>query len=213
VRLSILVASHGDDGWRELAHTRAIPSALAQDAHEVLDLHDPAAGATRADVRNKLAAQASGDWLCFLDADDELEPGFADAMAAADLRYIRRGGNLLTPPLLTPAIRYICQDGPQEPCFWNEVPLEQGNWMVVGTLVHRGLFTELGGWRHMAGTGSTNEYDDWELWIRCQKAGAMPVKVPAAVYVAHSETSSPSRSTPILQRRAWVNEITAIHFP
>ena len=202
MRLSILVASHGDDGWRELAHTRAIPSAVNQGALEVLDRHDAGRKATRASVRNKLAEEAAGDWLCFLDADDELEDGFAGAMSDAETAGA----------LLTPAIRYICPDGPQEPCFWPQVPVERGNWMVVGTLVERELFWEVGGWRHFAGTGMTNEYDDWELWIRCQKAGAVPVKVPGAVYVAHSETSSPSRSTPHRVRRAWVDEITAIHF-
>lgn len=169
--------------------------------------HDP--NGNRATVRNALAEQASGDYLCFLDGDDELAPGFVRAMQRA---YEQRRGDDGTPLLLTPAVSYVIKGRRRPPRFWPEIPLEQGNWMVCGTLVPRDLFFQVGCWREWD-PADWNEYDDYELWIRCVKAGAGIVKVPKAVYVAHMEQTSRHRVLARSHGPRWHYEIGKMHFP
>ena len=83
MNVSICIATFGDERWRDLAMSRAYPSALEQDAPEIIVVHQPVG--TLASARNAAAAQAHGDWLCFLDADDELASGYLDAMMAASV--------------------------------------------------------------------------------------------------------------------------------
>jgi len=192
---SIIIATHGEDRWAKLANERALPSAALQEAHEILVGHDYEG--TRADVRNVLAEKATGEWLIFLDADDELAPRYVTAMERAAFGKAE---------LLTPAVQYVKNGRAQRPKFCREVELEFGNWMVVGTAVPRSLFMEVGGWRTFTGSGVLNQWDDWDLWIRCVQAGAKIVKVPDAVYVAHVGVS-PHYSRSRKQTQAWLREI------
>lgn len=202
--VTIIIASHGDASWEELAKTRPLPSAMQQQS-EVLIGHDPEG--TRASVRNALAERATGDYLCFLDADDELKPGYVQAMQQA---YEME--ETAEPLLLTPRVSYIVKGRPRAPKFWPEVPIWSGNWMVLGTLVSTDMFLALGGWREFS-VSDWNEWDDWELWIRCQKAGARPVRVKRAVYIAHQEPTSRHRNLPHEHKVRWTYEIGRMHFP
>jgi hypothetical protein len=191
---SIIIATHGEDRWAKLAQERALPSALIQDAHEVLVGHDYEG--TRADVRNALSEKATGEWLITLDADDELDEGYVTAMTgAAQPRS-----------LLTPRVSHVKKGTGGVARFMPEVDLEKGNWMVVGTAVPRDLFLEVGGWRTFTGTGVLNQWDDWDLWIRCVQAGAEIVRVDDAVYVAHVGVS-PHYQRTREQTNAWLREI------
>lgn len=202
MEVSIIIATHGDESWSELAHMRPLPSAQAQDC-EVLIGHDP--DGNRATVRNALAEKASGDWLCFLDGDDELSAGYVKAMQAA---YAKEEGLCM----LTPRVSYVVKGRPRPAKFWPVTDTWSGNWMVVGTLVPTELFMGLGGWREFS-VDDWNEWDDWELWIRCQKAGARPVKVKDAVYIAHQEKTSRHRSLDLEHKLRWTYEIGRLHYP
>jgi len=158
--VSIIVATFGDRSWQQRANFTAVPSALSQWPLEVLSPH----GATLAEARNAGAAAASGDWLCFLDADDELEPGYLDALLAgtADLR--------------APAVRY----GPDaDPVTFEDRNDFRMNPCVIGTLLRRSMFDDVGGfWEERA-------WEDWSLFRRCWLAGASIEHIPAAVYRAN----------------------------
>lgn len=80
MKVSVLIGTYGDPSWAKLAR-RARASTAGQGAHEVLYGHEE--HGTLASVRNSLAASASGDWLCFLDGDDELASGYLEAMREA----------------------------------------------------------------------------------------------------------------------------------
>lgn len=222
MKVSVLVATHGDPRWEELAFDRAVPSirAAAGDLdHEVLTCHEP--DGTLACTRNALAEQASGDWFCFLDADDELEPGYLMAMAKAWLAHRgtgewistnsgprpTRAGRLVAPPLLVPAVRYVSRGEPvgdPEIPAWGQ-PLIDINCAVIGTLVPRYLFEQVGGFEEWS------IYEDWDLWLRCILAGARLVPVPDAVYTAHVSETSRNRQPEIAA--AVYHQIRARHLP
>lgn len=210
---AIVIASHGDRYWADLAERRALPTALEQlgGKVEVYIGHDSSSD-SRATVRNALAEKVTSDYIVFLDADDELAPGYVEALQQAWMQ-----GAILEDwgPLLVPRVQYVERGKPQTPKFW-PVPIEidkGNNWMVVGTAVPRDLFFEVGGWREFRGTGTLNEYDDWDLWIRCQLAGAAPVKVPDAIYVAYIERHSAHRTAAFRMKQAWRDEILAANWP
>ena len=185
MKISILVSTYGDSLWSDLAHTRALPSADGQGAYEILFLHD--SDGSIASVRNRNAERASGDLLVHLDADDELAPGYLDAMRRALEQ--ERGDLPPQPFLLTPAVSYV-HDGRAEPPLFRDrgIPLSEDNWLVVGTLVERELFHAVGGF-----SDYPHGFEDWSLWAKCWKAGARIVKVPDAVYVAHVNPNSQHR--------------------
>jgi hypothetical protein len=202
MRISVVIASHGADGWRELAYGRAFPSAVDQ-ADEVLIEHD-ADAEWRADVRNRLTAQVTEGWVVTLDADDELAPGFCDALRECQVDGERK--------LLTPRVQYVRNQRRHDPRFWPESDLKEHNWMVCGTAFPKTLFDEVGGWRTLTNTGSYNEWDDYELWIRMTQAGAVPAKVPDAVYIAHVNPKSAANRSSGVQRRAWTKEIRDMYW-
>ena len=174
--VSIVIATYGSEDWRDLAMSRAYPSCIDQGAHEIIVGHDE--DATIAQVRNALADKTSGDWLCFLDADDELAPGYIDAMEQV-------GGDQV---LLTPSVQKVRNGRVSPPTFYKEIALNVANWLVVGTLVRRELFMRVGGFGDYP-----HGFEDWSLWAKCWKAGARPVRVPKAVYIQHVNPNSKHR--------------------
>lgn len=170
MEVTIVIGTFGRPSWRSLAQRRAIPSA-EQLGCPVIHVH----GDTLAEARNQGAAQATTEWLCFLDADDELDAGYLAAMATgtADLRG--------------PAVRYVT--GSREKLqVWPAQDLRDGNYLVIGTLVRREMF-------HLAGGFHDWElYEDWDLWQRCHLLGATIETVADAVYVAHVRRASRNRA-------------------
>lgn len=173
MNLSILIATYGDDEWERMARSRALPSALAQDAHEVLIGHEPDGNV--ATSRNALAAKATGDCLCFLDADDELAPAFHSEMQKA---YERESGDGAF--CLTPAVSQVRNGRRSRPFFFTPCDFTTGNWVIIGTLITKALYDEVGGFRNFP-----HGLEDWNLWARVSRAGARFVKVRRAVYVAY----------------------------
>jgi glycosyltransferase involved in cell wall biosynthesis len=176
VNVSVIVATYGDAEWMAMAQSRPVPSCEGQGALEVITHYEK--NGTIASVRNAAAKQAAGDWLLFLDADDELEPGYIAAMHAA---Y-----NFNDRALLTPAVRHIKKGRPGAPFFFDRgISLREDNWLVVGTLVHKDLFWEVGGFGDYP-----HGFEDFSLWSKCFRAGAQVIKVPDAVYVYHHNPQS-----------------------
>lgn len=180
--ISVCISTYGEDSWKDLAQSRARPSVEDQDC-EIIVAHDT--HGTIASVRNFAAEQATGVWLCFLDADDELAPGFLTAIRKAVTEGARVGGKVL----LTPAVAYVINGKKQKPRFLDRgIPLSEDNFLIVGTLVQRELFMAVGGF-----SDYPHGFEDWSLWAKCWKAGAEVVQVPRAVYVAYVNHNSKHR--------------------
>lgn len=176
---SCLIATCGDESWSELAWTRAYPSAQSQGFDEVILEHH--SDATLAEARNRILASADCDVVVFLDADDELEPGYLNAMKAA----LEAGGGEF---LLAPAVRYVRGGVPGRPQFVNRGRWPQLNECVIGTGAPRRLLLEIGGFDEWPA------WDDWALWLKCVARGAHIVYVEDAIYRAHVRPDSRMRS-------------------
>lgn len=167
MNVAVIVATYGDECWRKLGDVTSMGLMLAGEAREVVRLHLP--DGTLAEARNTAAAATRADWLCFLDSDDTLEPGYLDAMAAP----AREGEGLLVP-----AVRYISHGKSEPPVIPNLGGWPRINECVIGTLIPRLLFLELGGFREWP------SIEDYDLYLRAYDAGLPLIYVPDAVYRA-----------------------------
>lgn len=197
----MVIASHGDEWWRQIANTRALPSAEKSGADEILIEHQRKA--TRADLRNELTEAAIGDYIVTLDADDELSPGYCDAIRALDP----------CGALVVPRVQYIRGHRVGTPHFLPKRDIREDNWMVVGTAFPRDQFLKVGGWRTLTGTGTLNEADDWDLWARMTSDGCGIVYCEDAIYRAYVDRPSAHRSSGRSQRQKWAEEIRSLNWP
>ena len=179
--VTVCIGTFGEDRWQLLANERAIPSAQAP----VIHVH----GDALHEARNEAAARATSEWLCFLDADDELAPGYFDAMAEG------------TRDLRGPAVQYVHRGKAQPAKVWEDRGLEYGNHLVLGTCIRRDLFDRVGGFHDYP------LYEDWDLWLRCYLQGATYETLPAAVYVAHARADSRNRAPSRQVKLHWHREI------
>lgn len=194
------VASFGSREWAHLGWRHAYASVAAQ-AGEVLVEHQ--SDGTLASARNTAAERASGTHLIFLDADDQLAPGYVDAM--------RRALPLAVgPSLFVPQVQYVGRAGraQAQPFFYPEVDHRKGNWMVIGTMVPRDVFLKVGGFDERWPI-----YEDWCLLARLIDAGCKPVKVPEAVYLAQRTPGSRNHSKSRQGRVFWHQKIGAANWP
>lgn len=186
MNVTVCIGTFGDDRWYDLARSRAVPSGLEQ--APVVHSHR----ATLADARNAALASAETEWVIHLDADDELEPGYVDAMSkgSADVRgpmarYVTGGSERLWQPRVA---------GHHHDCTAGCLP--QGNWLIVGAAVRTDLIRRAGGWRDWPWS------EDWDTWIRCWKAGGTFELVRDAVYRAYVSPSSRNRGASREEREA-----------
>jgi len=189
---TVVIGTFGDDHWKDLANERAVPSAIS----EALVLHCHAESLAKA--RNRALELVETEWVVFLDADDELTPGYLTAMShgLADLRapaveYIR--GNRKQRPVMPRVAghRHDCQGD----C------LTEGNWLVIGTAAKTDLVREVGGFREY------EVYEDWDCWLRCYLAGASVEALPEAIYRAHVRHDSRNRAPSMTVKNRIHHEI------
>ena len=173
--VTVIVATYGDkDRWDRIS-MRALLSAEGQTRipDDIIRAH----GDTLHGARNAAAIAAKTEWLCFLDADDELHPEYIEAMECADgdLRY----------PMMQTVVNGIDVDSPKDLANHD---LIQGNFMVIGTFVRRNQFLRVGGFSNIP------VYDDWELWLKCVLMGDSAKLVPAAIYRMHDVPGSRNKN-------------------
>lgn len=190
--VTIVVSTYGSEEWIDLAQRRAIPSAQALGVPVVHHHADTLHG-----TRNGALGRVSTEWVCHLDADDELTAGYFEAIASSsgDVRvpsveYVRRGRRQ------RPIMPKVA--GHQHAC--TQACLTEGNWIVVGAVARTQLIRDAGGWRDFPWS------EDWDLWLRCHLHGADITPTPDAVYRAHvrpdSRNRGASRATRLEAHRA-----------
>lgn len=195
--VEIAVCTFGGEEWPALARERALPS-VAKQGVPYRHVH---AGSIDA-ARNEALHSGKSEWIIYVDADDELEAGYVEAMAAAsgDIRAC--------------ALRYVIDGKPQDTAA---IPLVnghkvvtpdlkgimQGNWIAIGAAVRRATIIGAGGWKPWP------MYEDWDLWMRCMLRGATVENVPGAIYRAYVRSGSRNRALPVHERLAVRRHIIA----
>lgn len=202
-RISVVIGTFGDrDKWGALAERRAAVSATRQSrpAEGVYHCH----GDTLHEARNQAAEWAAGEWLAFLDADDELDVGYVEAMAAAT-EQAGPGDWLLQPATLGVV------DGHDDPfpVVIPPKPLIEGNYLIIGTLIRRDQFLRLGGFREWP------IYEDWDLMLRAWLDGAEVLTVPEAIYRVHVTPGSRNQADRAVQLQVYgairQQHLSAVH--
>ena len=195
--VTVVIGTFGGPEWVKLAHDRAVPSAEGQAS--VIHRH----GTTLAQARNEALALVETEWVIHLDADDELDPGYVEAMnrGSADVRgpmalYLRDGQERLWQPQVA---------GHTHEC--TAECLADGNWLLIGATVRTELIRRAGGWRDFAWS------EDWSTWIRCWKAGGTFELIRDAIYRAHVRLDSRNRGADQKARNAAHWEIHRAEFP
>lgn len=185
--VSIIIGTYGpEDVWDGIA-AQAIESAQNQ-SHpvEVVRSH----GDTLQEARNFGAEEAMGEWLIFLDADDELDPGYVTAMldGTGDIRQ--------------PSTLGIVDGQPDDfPVLIPRRNLLDANFLVIGCMVQRSRFLDSGGF---------DDYpilEDWALWLKLWVDGAEIGTAPEAIYKVHVSQNGRNNHDPTLHGYYY----TAIH--
>lgn len=192
--VSVIIPTYGDRQTWDAVAAGAIKS-LTQQVRlpdEVVRIHSDSLYR----ARNLGAAQASCDWLAFLDADDQYDPHFLSEMMRVPCAGLRQ-----------PAVQYVDQDGGAltEPLVLPPTPLLQQNYLIIGTMIRRKLFLKLGGFDDYP------IYEDWTLWIKAWINGTKVTPVPSAVYRAYQRNNSRNRQLDLAT--TVLNEVVAKYRP
>lgn len=194
-KIAVIVATYGSKEWFDRGDA-ALAKAMASQGSTVTYFRWHSE--TLAGSRNSAAVHVTDrspavDALCFLDADDELAPGYCEAMLRApfkaELDSLDRQMGPEPRRIYVPRVRYIVDGQPQPVQDLHDVtghrPLLEINYAVVGSVVPRDLFLAVGGFDPQLPI-----YEDWDLWLRCERAGVEFIDVPDAVYEAERRPDS-----------------------
>jgi len=173
--VSVIVPTFGDRSvWNPMA-MEAVASVCRQKRipDELIRIHRD----NLHKARNEGGFAASSDWLIFLDADDELEPDYIQAMmeGQGDLRW--------------PRVRYLSGRVRNEQALPEAIKLPEknllsGNYMVIGTMIRRAQFVKLGGFPDY------ESWEDWALYLRCWIDKAVIWHCHGAIYRCHQRVGS-----------------------
>lgn len=151
--------------WMPLAEQAQVSAAAQTHAAEKIVI---AQGVSVSDARNRGAAKADTSHLIFLDADDELDPGYIEAMQDVPPRTIGRPNTIGVYP-----------DGrvdePTPQCSIPPTDLRRRNCIVISALVPTAEFRQVGGFAELPAL------EDWHLWRRLAAIGVGYVDVPEAI--------------------------------
>jgi len=153
--------------------TRARNQKIAEDTSAIYIYNEVRRGAAKS--RNLAAAEVSGDWLCFLDDDDQLVEGFFTAVKQQIGTHPEVGG--WVPDVVGGVPRR------RHPVGLDDVRLRNQVGGCSGLLIRKKLFDDLGGFDE-----AFESMQDWDLWIRLIERHALYYSgVTSVIYDSASE--------------------------
>jgi hypothetical protein len=178
--VAIVVATFGSNEWRELGdHTARRVEEFQTSKPEVVRVHTDTLFAARNWVLNGTVHNV--DWISFLDADDDLDPKFVEAVSLYD-------GDA---DVLQTAVRGF-QWTPDNDREWldpvptlhkQKYPLKSGNYLTIGSPIRAEMFNRVGGFDDWP------VLEDWALWLKCYNSGAQFDELYEAVYFINDNHS------------------------
>ena len=169
--------------------TAQLASRLASEDARVIVYSRANGGASQA--RNDGLARATADWVTFLDADDWVALNFVEAMLGARDRHpqadaIYCGYQRITPDgtRVTPSFRPEVSEAPFR-MFCGACPVA-----IHSVVIKKSLVLEAG-----AFDPSLRTCEDWDLWQRVARLGAVFVGVPELLALYRESEFSLSRET------------------
>ncbi len=173
--VNVVIVNDGSDDGNTPAQCDAVAGAC------VSVIHQPNAGLPAA--RNRGAAEATGEFIAFLDADDWIETTFVSRLAAA----ITDAGDDAVSHAYCQEQLVEQGEGIWRVPEWDPELMLITNLHPVTALIRRDRFEQLGGFDKSMTLG----YEDWELWIRCVERGWRGVRVqePLFIWRRHSDTT------------------------
>lgn len=185
--ISVIIPTFGNfEKWNPLAQ-RAVQSVMNQTVEaEIVRIH----GTTLAGARNEGAEKAKNGWLVFLDADDELDPKYIEAMENV---IWAKDGQIFQPS----TVEFNDEGQVGEPGMIQTYPLLQRNYLIIGSMVSKMVFQKTDGF-----DPSLPCLEDWDFWLQCERAGAEVAQCPEAIYRIHY--SENSRNDPAKHGQVFV---------
>lgn len=157
-----------DDGSDDGTTAQACDALKSPDVRVI---HQPNAGLPAA--RNAGAAQANGDYLVFLDADDWIKPTFLTKLHSA-LAADSDASHAYCQERLTDLGQGVIWRVPE----WDPILLLVTNLHPVTCLIRRDRFEAAGGFDETM----TDGYEDWDLWLRFASRGWRGVRVSEPLF-------------------------------
>lgn len=180
--IDIIIGTFGDDSWKERSEKLAIDiDSRVMGINNIHAIH----GETLASARNKGAEYSSATHLIFLDADDNLDDNYVLEMNRSAQWYP-------VSTIFQPSTIGIYEDGTtdKEPVLIPDRNMFHGNNLVIGSMVVRSDFMEVGGFKELP------ILEDWELFLNIiTSREAKIVTVPKAIYMVGVRTGSRNTNT------------------
>ena len=184
---TIVVGTFGSKQWNNMGAKTA--NRLANTFGDVPVIHKHADGLAAA--RNGAISEAGSEWICIVDADDNLHPNyfkhmskFADSfdLLAPDIRWVYVGTRRKTRVTHMGNVNILNQN----PC-------------CIGTVFRKSVWEEVGGFKNLP------VLEDWEFFRRCYKNGARLKCVRGAEYIYNLKNDG--RNSDVQKRRVIANKI------
>lgn len=187
--VTVIIASYGSDEWVELASRRAIPSIGDAVFHHYHVDDAPSVGQLRNDAVDHGHIQG---WMCFLDPDDELAPGYFDNLPDVPVT-----------DLIVPGLQQVRGGIRRRAQLLNRRDIMRTNPCPIGTLIHRDTFDAVGRfWDERA-------WEDWSLFRRVVLAGGRLHFHATSIYRAH--VSPHGRNSTVADPAGLHREIVESH--
>jgi len=188
--IGVVVGTFGSKEW-EIRGEEALRSLEIQTVpYQAVHSHKNSLMEARNSGADYLINEFGVEWLCFLDADDSLHFQYLEKMEDK-IKELKNVDHLIQPTTA------LMVDGEQveEPYLIPAKPIQEGNWMVIGTLVKSSTF------KKVEGFADWPIYEDWDLWIRCSLAGAKFATQPESTYlISRSEGSRNNQDRKIQEK-------------
>ncbi len=181
--VGIVIGTFGSQEWKYRGDELASKIEREQEV-SVLSVH----GDTLATARNIGAKALKADWIVFLDADDDLAPGY--------VRHMLLSVNSTDWDIVQPATIGLYPDGTMdtEATLIPKKDLISSNYIVIGAMCSYEKFDKVGGFREL------EALEDWDLWRRMYIAGAKIGCCKSAVYIVGVNPSSRNSDSQVHNR-------------